>query len=1052
MPIDKTVFEQITASDTTLVTLDLSHQKLCADDLQSLVDALGENPYLRTLNVSGNCIDLKCSELIAKIPQLDALVAIHCDIDDAALAALTQNTTFISLALANNNINGNNLKILTEYGTLTHLDVSMNQIDDEGVMVLAQHPTLDSLMINRSKIGVKGATALAQNTQLKSLDLSYNTIQAEGVAAFANNISLTALGLAGTAGGTPGFVSLAKNQALTSLDASYNQLSNTAVIALAGHSHLTKLNLSYNQIGFEGAYALGCNQKLITLFLSYNQVGDGGAIALSRNHTLQQLDLTGNRIGFEGAHALAGNANLASIGLSCNLVSDAGAVTLAHHTTLSELMLSYNAISDQGAIALAENTTLKLLNLNYNNIGQRGKQALKENKSIHKIVISEEQPPEFTAENLDTIFLLSESFICICSFNFTIEFFNPTFARLLGYTCDELLAQNYLDFFHPDDRQQAQQYLQSDQPVNPILNSETRFCCKNGTYRLIHWTSQIMHRRRYTVGVDITEKKEFEKNLIKVQEENIWLRLQESQSFNKQQTEFIAHLSHEVRNPLSGIYGEVEIIQEQISDMRTVLNNPQPMKLPAIKEALMKKTEEMNESIKQVFNCLEYQKNILEENLDSARIMEQKLILKTVSFDVSLAFKDIILMLQAKAKQKNLDIDCKVPETCLVKGDIMRLKQILTNLVSNAIKFTSQGRINIILTVQETTPQYTKVRFTVSDTGIGLSPEEIGRLFQRFSQGVGNEYQGSGLGLYIIKQLINLMGGNISLASEKDKGSTFTVIIPFDSLTETEKQQFQQHAKQPIEPFTSVHPTLSLSKLSILIVDDNALNRKILGKYFAKMPGCKCEYAANGEEALTAYDKQRFDIILMDIAMPLMDGITATQEIRKREQTKKLRRTPIIVISANALERDKVEALGAGVDAFVIKPCKKEEIFRKIAELVPNKNVEPIKTGITIAPDSPLYNSAQLREVLNTITPDKKWGVNLKKSMVWLELQGEEDALTVINHFKANHYSAIECKYKANTAVPMPVLVLKEIQVEKLKKIPPLTGPVEETPKMLNLS
>lgn len=1038
MPIDKIILERITSNDPMLTELNLSYHQLTTADFQGLVDALGQNPYLRALDVSGNPINLKCAELLANIPLLTSLVAAHCQINDPIVQALAQNTTMTSMVLAGNNIGAEGAQALARSKILTYLNLTMNQVKDEGAIALASSPALSSLFLGRNQITTKGATALAQNDRLTLLNLDYNLIETEGIAAFAKNSALRSLGVAGNFGGDLGIVLLSNNKMLTSLDASYSNLSDEAAIALAKHPRLTYLNLSFNPIQFKGTNALGKNKILNTLLLNYSRVGDGGAINLACHKTLRKLELTGNQIGFEGAHALAYNSMLTSLTLSSNLIGDAGAITLAHNETLTELLLSYNQIGDSGAIALSENTTLKVLNLNYNNVGKQGKESLAQNKTFSSLIISEEQPPEFTAENLDIIFLLSDSFLCICSLDGIIQFFNPAFPRVLGYNSDELLAKPFLNLLHPDEQKHIKLLSKDDQLINPVLASEGHYRCKDGTYRLIHWNSRMLHQRRYAIGTDVTEKKQFELEFIKEQEKNIWLQLQEAQKFSQKQTEFIAQLSHEVRNPLSGTYGLMEMIKEQVGNIETVLNNPQYMMPLVTKEALIKEANDIKGNIDQVFTCLDYQKTVLDDNLDSVRIMEKKLILKKEPFDLTQVIKEVAHMLQAKAMQKGLSINSKIPDACVVKGDVMRMKQVFVNLISNAIKFTDEGRIDIVFTVLEVTPSSTRTQIEVIDTGIGISSKESSMLFQRFSQGVGSDYGGSGLGLYLIKQLINLMGGDILVDSEKGTGSTFTLMLSFDSLTKEEQQQFQQKEKS-VSVSAIETPQFSMPKLHALIVDDNELNRKILGSYLAKVPGYTCEFASNGQEALEAYDKQKFDIIFMDIVMPVMDGIKATLEIRHREQTKQLPHTFIIAVTANVLERDRTEALKAGVDACMVKPIKKEKFFQELAEFMKKKNVEPLQITKKIAFDSPLHNPDKWQELLKNITPGKQWGINVTNSTMWLELESEEEAVKIIDHFKRYDYNEISLIYKENTTFPIPVVLLKELNYEKLKKIFPLS-------------
>jgi PAS domain S-box-containing protein len=1002
--------ERISYIDETLNKLCLSYKNLTFTDFQELAHVLVKKIYLSLLDVSGNSLDERSIEILTHIPYITSLIAICCKIDDTGA------------------------KILARNKILTNLDISKNHISEKGAISLGKNTTLLSLNLFHNRIGDKGAEAIAKSFTLKTLNIGYNSVHTEGISAFERNTVLISLVASGNAIDLEGIGALSRNFTLTSLDFSYNNINDEMAATLANHPLLIYLDLSYNQIGFKGANALGGNRKLETLIISHNHLGDNGVIALARHHTITKLDVARNRIGFAGAMALSQNKKLTSLVLNFNLLGDPGAITLSYNNTLEELFLSYNHISDQGAIALAENNTLKVLNLNFNNIGEVGKKELAKNTTFSLLIISPEQPPEFTEDNLETIFLLSESFLCI-SLTGIIQFFNPVFSRILGYTGDELLAQPSWKFLHPDDRKNFEVYLENKQKGFGVEQVQNRYCCKDGSYRFIQWSMQIKHNHIYAVGTDITEKQQLETDLALIKMKNMEIRLYEYERFTQQQTEFIAQLSHEIRNPLMGVYGFTEIILDNIKSISNILNTSQFNTFVNIKEKIENNLCEMKDQMKDMITCLDYQKTIMDDNLDLAKITEKKLILKKEPLDLTQEMQEVINMLKVKATNKGIDIQYKFPEIIRVKGDAIRIKQILVNLITNAIKFTLKGRIDIVLEQQVLTSFSRLIKIIVIDTGIGISPDELKNLFQRFSQVSGCEYGGSGLGLHLMKILIELMGGKISVTSKKDIGSVFNVIIPFDSLTEEENKNFEQKSiKLPVIP--SVVRVIPPSKQKILIVDDNEFNRKVISMQLIK-EGYDCKLANNGIEALEFYEKQIFDMILMDIIMPIMDGITATREIRKREQEKKLPRTPIIAISANALERDRIDILNSGIDDIISKPFKKVEILEKIEKLNHRKFFIQTHEDWQIPMSSPLNNLHQLQSTLNNITSGKKWGINLDER-IWLELKDEEEVENIMNHFKKNDYHAIEYKYQVKMDRKVPIIFLKEIDYTKLKMIPPI--------------
>lgn len=266
----------------------------------------------------------------------------------------------------------------------------------------------------------------------------------------------------------------------------------------------------------------------------------------------------------------------------------------------------------------------------------------------------------------------------------------------------------------------------------------------------------------------------------------------------------------------------------------------------------------------------------------------------------------------------------------------------MINLVSNAVKFTDKGSIDVILTLPIVTPEHTSINIDILDTGLGISKEEIAYLFERFSQGSSaamsaQKYTGSGLGLYFSKQMARMMGGDIVVKSIQGQGSVFSITLQFDTPSLQEKKEIADPTKKEVEVTLSQlslfsQPIQPFTKRTILIVDDNMINQKILLRIL-KGAGHVCHVANDGLEALSLYDKFWFDLILMDILMPKMDGLTATKEIRKREKEGNFPKTPIFAITANALARDKEEGFAVGIDDYLTKPFSREELLEKIKAL-----------------------------------------------------------------------------------------------------------------------
>jgi PAS domain S-box-containing protein len=952
MSIAQVLLEKMKSNDPELTTVKLNYENLTEADIAELADALDLNTHVTTLDVSGNLIGNGGMKILAR-PTLafTTLIAADCNISD--ISELVKINRVHTLMLASNSIDTASIALLAESVGLRSLSLAANNIKDENLIVLAKNKSLTSLILSHNKITFVGISALIEHPSIVTLDVNDNYLNTEGIIAIAKNKKITSLAVAGNSVGLEGIQALASNETLTSLDVSYNKVGNPGALKLLQHPHLTYLNLSYNEVSFEGVASLDDNAKLQHLIISHNLLRDAGIIAIARHKTLLHLDASGNRVGFEGIYALAMNKTLLTLAFSSNASGDLGAVVFAiQNKTLKELIMSYNAISDAGAVAFATNESLKKLNLNYNMIGEQGKKALQESKTLTTLVLSPEQPPEFTDENLDTIFLLSESFLCICDLKGTLQFFNPSFSRALGHSQDDLLGKSFFKYLHPSDRPSLEQQLQVNKEAI-IYNYENRYQCKDGSFRVVRWTSHIKHDRLYTVGTDITEQRQIEKEYLHIQQHALLTRVLEAETYNERQSQFISHLSHEIRNPLSGIFGLIESLQEQTEEVETIVTQLQNVMSTMVHNKLTKNFLIINGFFEDILACAEYQKTILNDNLDLVKITEKKLTLHPKRFELKKAIKELLVIFKNKAAKKQLVIQTIFPEDeeIWLKGDDLRFKQILVNLVGNAITFTQKGGIKITLTLSNQTAEQVQVNINVIDTGIGLTAEEVGVLFNRFAQAnssISGQYGGSGIGLYLAKQLAELMGGNITVSSIKGTGSNFSVIIPFALAP----KKVLTIVTSEHEEKNSVTPSFKPKEIRVLIVDDNIINQKVLARIIAQA-GYKYELANDGNEAVKAFLESHFDVILMDIIMPNKDGLTATREIRAIEKEQELPRIPIFAVSANAQEQDVKIGLAAGIDFYFTKPYKGEHICQmiegvKVREVskTPTPTIKPLKPSI----------------------------------------------------------------------------------------------------------
>src|SRR5208283_1358880 len=314
--------------------------------------------------------------------------------------------------------------------------------------------------------------------------------------------------------------------------------------------------------------------------------------------------------------------------------------------------------------------------------------------------------------------------------------------------------------------------------------------------------------------------------------------------------------------------------------------------------------------------------SILNDILDLSRIEAGRLTIEPLTFDPRALIDDTVRLLQVTARGKGLEIrsECSSNMPLRVIADSLRVRQVLVNLMGNAVKFTKTGHVEVQLEFEEK-PE--RLRFTVRDTGIGIQREKHITIFEPFIQADGSitrNYGGTGLGLAISSELVKLMGGAIRLESEPGRGTMFEFLVPCRVSAEVEEISSQSSA-------TATAP----SPLEILVVEDNPVNQKIATRMLEKK-GHSITVAANSIKALEALDKRTFDLILMDVQMPEMDGYEATAAIRRREEGH-VAHIPIIAMTANAMAGDRERCLKSGMDGYVSKPISMDRLFAEFAAL-----------------------------------------------------------------------------------------------------------------------
>ncbi len=472
---------------------------------------------------------------------------------------------------------------------------------------------------------------------------------------------------------------------------------------------------------------------------------------------------------------------------------------------------------------------------------------------------------------------------------------NEAFARSYNKQIYEI--ENNLNTEIHNNKEELKSYDVIDKLVlekNMIISTEEDFSSMTGE-KLRFSTTKIpitnSNSQKFILGFsrDITNIKNTEANLIKAKES--------AEQTSRMKSDFLANMSHEIRTPLNGILGMSRILFDTKLD------------------------EDQKDIVETIKNSGDSLLVILNDILDYSKIEAGKIELEKISFDLLKFGKEIYSLFNYTAKNKKLDfkleIDSKIKKNLV--GDQFRLRQVILNLIGNAIKFTESGVVELKISLVEEFETEYKILFEVKDSGIGIPKDKLLNLFQSFTQidsSISRKYGGTGLGLAISSKLISLMNSELKVESEFGIGARFYFELIFETIK-----------KEEVVLVSKLVKTIPLH-IKILLAEDNIINQKLALKIFKKI-GYEITIANNGEEAFQLLNKNKFDIIFMDMQMPVLDGIKATKKIREDSIQKDI---PIVALTANAMSTDKELCFQAGMNGYISKPFKQEDIEIIITE------------------------------------------------------------------------------------------------------------------------
>lgn len=517
---------------------------------------------------------------------------------------------------------------------------------------------------------------------------------------------------------------------------------------------------------------------------------------------------------------------------------------------------------------------------------------ISERKMIENALKQSEQQVRSLIENIPGI-----TYRCLPNNEWKMLFMSDASELITGYPIQDFVSANsmrsFKDIIHPDDLERVEFEVDAAVAGKRAFTLEYRIIHQNGETKWLWENGRGAYGGNgepiFIDGVilDITERRRIEEALRKEKEKA------ELAAITK--TSFLANMSHEIRTPMNAILGFTEVL---------------------LSDELEKNHRTHLETVKSSAKSL---LRLLNDILNTAKLEKGAVELEEMDFSLFKLIAELKSTLGISTRKKNLEFEViqgpDLPE--FYKGDSLRIRQILMNLIGNAVKFTDNGKVSLKITREDK-----KLHFAVQDTGIGIQPDRLDKIFEPFTQAdisTTRRFGGTGLGTTICKQLTELMGGKIWAESILGKGSTFHVLLPLEEGKHRQENKIQAGIKLPA--------------LKILVVDDVEKNTELVSLLLQNL-GHKVESSYNGEDAVKKVTTESFDLVLMDVQMPGLDGRQATRVIRMHEIQENVSRTPILALTASVFEEDKNAAAAAGMDGFVSKPVEMDQMIAEIARVL----------------------------------------------------------------------------------------------------------------------